>query len=200
MSDKAKFPSPSALSAAAWALNVEVWKIEVFAKVESSSDGAYYDDGQPTLLYERHLFHRFTNGKFNLSKVSNIPHPYNILSSPNPGDYGNKSWQHLKLRAAIKLDRDAALRSCSWGLFQILGDNWKRCGYLSLQDYINDVYQGGADSHLRAFTFFIHSDSDLHRALKDGNWHTVGRLYNGRNYMQTGWYDKAMKAIAAITV
>ena len=42
-----------------------------------------------------------------------------------------------KLAQAVVLNRDAALQSCSWGRFQVLGLNWKSLKYESLQEFIN---------------------------------------------------------------
>ena len=106
---------------AASQLNCEVAAIKAVAQTESPRE-AFQDflgKKMPSILYERHYFKRLTGGKYNKS------HP--ILSGPR-GNYGLYSAQYKKLLEAMSLDEEAALKSCSWGKFQIMGANYKNCG------------------------------------------------------------------------
>jgi hypothetical protein len=74
------------------------------------SGGSAYDRlGRPKILFERHLFHRFTSGA----------HTPAIFSNPKGGGYNFDSWEKLTLAAAQ--DVEAAFASVSWGKFQVLG-------------------------------------------------------------------------------
>ncbi|MDD4881534.1 MAG: N-acetylmuramidase domain-containing protein [Gallionellaceae bacterium] len=66
-------------------------------------------------MYERHYFHRLTNGKYSKK------HP--DISNSLSGGYGKFSAQYGKLERAFNLDPEAALKSASWGRFQIMGNN-----------------------------------------------------------------------------
>jgi hypothetical protein len=153
---KLDFPSDSSFSAAAWLLGCRVETIKAFAMTECGREGGFLDSGEPVLLYERHKFHKYTGGRYDgkLFDLENDNKPGYFLSSSKPGGYGPVSIQHAKLQAAVKLDRDAALMSCSWGLFQIMGENYELCGYQSIQRFVTAMYRS-VDDHLKAFCQFI---------------------------------------------
>jgi hypothetical protein len=106
------------IEALATRLGCTAKQIRAVSRVESG--GAAFDDtGRPKILFERHLFHRATNGRFTPS----------VFSNPNGGGYNVDSWEKLTL-AACK-DVDAAFASVSWGKFQVLGKHWQALGYPS---------------------------------------------------------------------
>lgn len=167
-------PSPSAYETAARMLRCDVPAIMAVAEVEAGPAGAFLPSGEPVILFEPHIFSRLTNRRYDAT------HPK--LSYPEwrhgPGVYGKPSEQHAKLQAAAALDRAAALAACSWGLFQIMGFNFKRAGHPSLQSLVTAAY-GDVDSHLRMFVNFILSSSALSEALREHDWPEFKRLYNG---------------------
>jgi hypothetical protein len=95
-----------------------VKQLRAVAKVESG--GAAFDThGRPKILFERHYFHRLTEGRWSVCAFSN----------PDGGGYAEDSWD--KLVAAACRDPWAAFQSASWGKFQIMGAHWKALGYAS---------------------------------------------------------------------
>jgi hypothetical protein len=89
-------------------LGCEVKQIRAVSAVESG--GAAFDKlGRPKILFERHLFHRLTNGQWSVSGFSN----------PKGGGYADDSWE--KLTQAACRNARAAFSSASWGKFQVLG-------------------------------------------------------------------------------
>lgn len=180
---KTTFPTEEDFEAAAWLLRCDVAAILAVAEVESGPYGAFNFevDGQPpVILFERHKFDRHTDGKYRGFTFSDNPthKKYAIISWPSWGGYGPLSVQHDKLSAAVKLNREAALKSCSWGLFQILGENHRQCGYDSVQRMVNAAYRSVQD-HLIMFTIFIRSDSRLVDAIRKPDFKTFKRVYNG---------------------
>ena len=93
-------------------------QLRAMAKVESGGS-AYDDQGRPKILFERHLFHRLTNGA----------HSPSSFSQPKGGGYNEPSWD--KLTRAACVDADAAFAATSWGKFQVLGLHWRALGYSS---------------------------------------------------------------------
>ena len=89
----------------------EIVDIDVpkFWAVMSESRGfGFLSDRRPKILFERHIFHKRTGGKFSAK------HP--DISNRNAGGYGaGGGHQYVRLEKAIKLDRKAALESASWG-------------------------------------------------------------------------------------
>lgn len=171
--------------AAADALGVDVASVRAIAEVEVRG-AATLPTGEPKILFERHYFRRLTGGKYNAS------HP--DLSGPyKAGTYGPSSRQHARLQAAAKLDREAALQSASWGMFQIMGENYKQAGYPTVQAFINDMYRGER-GQLQAFVRFVRGNPIMLRALREKRWATFARLYNGPGYKANRYDIKLQEA------
>lgn len=178
--------TPVDITRAARTLDVQEAAIRAILTVEAPR-GGFQDDGQAVILFEPHKFSQYTNGRFDKS------HP--DLSYPvwRPGAYGPYSAQHPKLQRAAALDRDAALRATSWGIPQILGNNWKKVGAASLQDFINQMLRSEG-SQLDLMVAFIRSDRELWDALKRRDWKTVARKYNGTAYAKNQYDVKLANA------
>jgi len=159
--------------------------IKAVATVESSRSGLD-PEGFPVTLFEGQWFHRLTGGKYDAD--------YPSLSYPNwtRAFYGS-TWQAEKARLAkaATLDHDAAMQSASWGLFQIMGLNYRKCGFATVQDFVNAMCQGEG-SQLKAFVKFIQA-SGLDGYLKSHNWAAFAKGYNGPQYAQNQ-YDTKLAA------
>lgn len=169
------------LEAAAATLGCEVAAIRAVAQVETKS-GAWDHEGRPAILFERHYFRRLTAGAYNGT------HP--DISGPQ-GAYGGFREQYPKLRRAALLNEAAALKSASWGTFQIMGANHAEAGFDTVAGFVDAMLANDA-GHLEAFVSFIAANSGMLKALKDRNWATFARRYNGPDYAD-GAYDTRLK-------
>jgi len=150
--------------------------------IDVESRGGFLPDKRPKILFERHYFSRLTKGKFDAA------HP--DISNPKWGGYGaGGANQYDRLGRAIALNRDAALQSASWGLFQIMGYHWKTLGYPTLQAFINAMYYSEGDQ-LDAFVRFVKANPKLHEALKRQDWRAFSLLYNGPEYERNSYHTK----------
>ena len=178
---------------AATELNVEEAAIRAVAEVEAAGAG-FLPDGRPAVLYEAHIFHKQSKGTHaNANNRRGVE-----LSSPkwNRSLYGaTGAAQHNRYEDARKLDPDAANKACSWGTFQILGQNYKECGFDTSQAFVDAMWNGGASTHLDAFVHFIKTKK-LDSALRAKNWAAFARRYNGPGYAQNA-YDKKMASAYA---
>lgn len=146
--------------------------------------GPWNDDGTPTILFERHKFHQFTGGRFDRMAPD--------LSNPVAGGYGKYSVQQAKLSRAAVYDREAALKSCSWGMFQIMGFNHEIAGHPTLQGFVNAMY-ASAGEHLNAFVAFVKSKG-LADELREHRWAAFARGYNGADYARNAYDVKLQQA------
>jgi hypothetical protein len=169
---------------AATSLGCDVAAIRAVAAVESSRK-AFDELGRPTILYERHLFHRLTNGAFDRQAPD--------ISNRESGGYGRFSEQYQKLERAYALAADAALKACSWGMFQILGQNHVAAGFGSVVDYVRAMCQTEGD-HLKAFVKFIQANAGMHAALRDHDWTTFARHYNGPEFHKNHYDTRLAEA------
>lgn len=167
-------------------LDCDVATIKAFAKVESRGSG-FLPSGEPVILFERHIFRRLLREKGIV--ITNKPD----LINATPGGYKGGVHEHKRLVEAVSIDRECALQSCSWGVFQVMGFHWKTLGYQSLQAFINAAYRSEND-HLDMFVRFIKANPMLHRALLRKDWATAARLYNGPAYAKNQYDIKLAKA------
>jgi hypothetical protein len=174
---------------AADALDVDVATVRAVAEVEAGGR-AFLPDGRPQILYEAHIFHRESKGAHGAAKDSTGK----ALSAPSwdRSLYGaSGAHQHNRLAAAAKLDWDAAHKACSWGMFQILGQNHKVCGYDTVAQFV-DAMNDGAGAQLDAFVSFVKGNR-LNGALRRRDWAAFARGYNGPGYAQNA-YDTKLAA------
>ena len=171
-------------AAAATAIGCDAAAIRAVVATEVGIRGLFDEQGRPPILFERHIFHRLTGGKFDAGNPD--------ISNPAQGGYGRFSEQYPKLDRALALDHTAALKSASWGAFQIMGENYAQAGSASVDAFVAAM-KASAKNQLAAFVAFIKADHRLATALRDRNWQTFASIYNGPSYA-VNHYDAKMKA------
>jgi len=170
-----------AIAAAAAKLDCEIAAVRAVMQVESR--GGFLPDGRPRILFERHYFSRLTNG------VHNHEHP--DISATKSGGYSGGAAEHDRLARAASLDLPAAIRSTSWGAFQVMGDHFKRLGFATPQAFALAMCES-EDRHLEAFVAFVRFNK-LDDELRRHDWAGFARGYNGPNY-KINRYDEKMAA------
>ena len=169
---------------AAEKLGCEVACIKAVNEVESGKSG-FLVSGKPKILFEAHIFSKQTQHKYDTD------HP--DISSPrwNKALYAGGEKEYQRLEKAMALDRAAALKSASWGRFQIMGFNHAAAGFASVDAYVEAMYRSEG-AQLDAFVaFLIHSK--LVAPLKEKRWADFARGYNGSGYAANK-YDVKLKA------
>jgi len=157
--------------ASARRLGCEVAAVRAVVKVESGSAG-FGTDGRPIILFEPHIFSRLTQRRYDAS------HP-----DISYGSWGAKPYpktqadRWAQMNKAFALDGEAAVASASWGLFQIMGMNFAKCGVSSAKAFVEDMAKS-EERQLVAFEAFVRS-SDLVDELQRLDWQGFARVYNG---------------------
>ncbi len=160
--------------------------------VETSGSG-FLSDRRPKILFERHYFHRLTAGRYD----SNYPQ----ISARTAGGYGLAgAHQYERLELALTLDQSAALQSASWGLGQIMGSHFEKLGYESPTAMV-ETFANSEGAHLKGIADFLLAEG-LDEALRQKDWATFARVYNGPNYAinrydekLSSFYDRYSKGI-----
>lgn len=164
----------------------EIWAL-IFTETDPPH-GGFYKDKRPQILFERHIFHRLTNGRFD-GVDSNI-------SNPIPGGYGpGAAHQYARLAKAMALDESAALQSASWGIGQVLGENFSDAGFSSPEELVRQSF-ASEDEQILAVANEVIGDGAA-RVLATHDWSAFARKYNGPNYAENHydtiirtWYEK----------
>jgi hypothetical protein len=179
--------SQKGFDAAKDSIDVEDVALWAVLSVETSGCG-FLPDRRPKILFERHVFHRLTNGRFD----SVAPD----ISAPSSGGYGQSGApQYLRLEAARQLDENAALQSASWGLGQIMGENHKAAGFDDVKDMVAAMV-ASEDGQLQAMAKFIDT-SAMAPALRNRDWTLFARRYNGPNFAQNN-YDGQLQTFCSL--
>jgi hypothetical protein len=157
--------------------SASLWSV---LSVETSGCG-FLADRRPKILFERHIFSKLTNGIYDAANPD--------VSNPTPGGYGDEGApQYDRLQAALQLDETAALESASWGLGQIMGENYAAAGFADVSTMVTAMV-GSEDAQLKAMAAFIKSNN-MSSALQNHDWATFALHYNGANYAENNYDGK----------
>lgn len=169
--------------------NVNVAIIRAFSEVESGGKSGMGYFGLPIIAFEGHTFRRESGKKYD-STHPLLSYKY-IKKAGLEWKINNKNqksaWRTLK--QALTLDHNAALKACSWGMFQVMGFNFKDCGYKNVDDFVIAM-KAGERGQLNAFVGFCKSKKELVQALKDKDFKKMAIFYNGKDF---GDYDKRIE-------
>lgn len=169
---------------AAAAFGIDADTVRAVAKVESGGRTGFDAVGRPKILFEAQWFHQFTKGAFDST------HP--MVSQPT-WDLGKKYYvldQWQRLTEAMQLDRQSALKSASWGVFQVMGFNHN--GYPTVEEFVKAMFVSEFE-HLKAFLAFCR-DNKLIDKLKNRDWAGFAKSYNGAGYKQNNYDGKLWQA------
>ena len=145
----------------------------------------------PKILFEAQHFDRLTGGKYRTTNP-------NISSKAwNRALYVGGQGEYVRLNQAMKLDRDAALKSASVGRYQIMGFNHKLAGYATVGLFWDAMKRSETDQ-LIAFVNFITNSGLQEELRKISNVHAdcvpFARAYNGPAFQKNEYQVKLAKA------
>ncbi|HET9628718.1 MAG TPA: N-acetylmuramidase domain-containing protein [Novosphingobium sp.] len=176
--------APSDFARAAAALGCSIAAVRAVVEVESK--GGFLPDARPRILFERHKFSAFTAHAYDTT------HP--AISARQPGGYLGGAREYDRLDEALALDREAALKSASWGAFQIMGFNHAAAGHADVESFVAAMVSGHA-AQLDAYVAFVRA-AGLAPALVAQDWPAFARGYNGPAYARFAYDTKIAAAFA----
>ncbi|MBL4650381.1 MAG: DUF3380 domain-containing protein, partial [Aureispira sp.] len=174
---------------------VEPAVILAIQAIESGGNG-FLPDGRPKILFEGHIFWR------ELKKAGKDPAALqagneNIIYSrwvKTNYKYNEKEYDRLAL--AEKIDKTAALKSASWGEFQIMGFNYASSGFSDVASFVDSMYKPGV-SQLAGLMGFLKENRLLRHVQGDSkNWAALAKGYNGPAYAKNKYDIKLASAYA----
>lgn len=157
--------------------------IKAFVHVETGGQGFDPETGKIIIQFEPSWFRKNApyapSGKWSLNKV----------------DRQRQEW--IAFNDAFAKNADAALKSTSIGVGQIMGFHYSRLGYKTVGDMWDDAKRG-IDRQLWQLCKFIQTDPLLELAIRKRKWTSVAVLYNGPKFREIAKkynrvpYDAAM--------
>jgi len=153
--------------------------VKAVVKVESNGRG-FQRDGRLKILFEGHIFWK------ELKSVNINPYNFekgneNVLFKSFTRKYYASSLQYARLNKAKKINKQSALKSASYGMFQVMGFNHKLSGFKSVEAFIKYIKVDEANQ-LEAFFNFIKNRKGCFEALQAKQWAKFARIYNGPAY------------------
>jgi len=139
-----------------------------FIAVETGGKG-FNHDGKIMIQFEPHWFKKKApyapSGKWSLNKV----------------EVQSKEWPAFN--DAFVKNKDAAMESTSIGLGQIMGFHFRRLGFKTVGDMWNHAKKS-LENQIWQIAKFIDTDSALKNAIKNKDWLTIAKIYNGAGFME----------------
>lgn len=161
-------------------------ELHAFMDVEAAGSG-FDRHGRPKMLFEPHVFYRLLGKgtKRDRAVREGLAYP-KWGTKPYPAD------SYPALQRAILIDEDKALQAASWGLAQILGENYAAAGFASVESMV-EAFMEDEEDHLQAAVTFIVSKG-IDDDLREHRWADFARIYNGPGYKKNKYDEKLAKA------
>ena len=176
-------------------LGVDVAAIKAVVEIEAGrTHNGFHAEGKPLINFDLSMFRHFARiNKINLGRYTRS-HAV-VFARPNSARYGGQqAAQQARLDAARTIHDLTAIQGTFWGMFQIGGFNWKKCGAESPEEFVRLMSRSERDQ-LELFAKFITS-TGLLKYLKAHNWSAFARGYNGTSYASRGYHTRLASAYA----
>lgn len=155
---------------------IEYKALNAVFMVESSGSGFDKKTGKIKIQFEPYWFQKYTGVRV-------------------PNGVENQPAEWIAYEAAFKINADAALKSTSWGLGQVMGFNFKAAGFTNASDMVTS-FNLSEVNQLEGMLNFIKATPKMLLALQQKDWATFARYYNGPKYKDFN-YDTRLAAAYA---
>lgn len=170
-------------------LDVDVAAIKAVVDIETGRrHEGFWAPGKPLINFDLTMYRRFApRSGVSLTKARKA-HP-EIFRRPDARRYGSyQAAQQARLDAACDVDTVSAYQSTFWGMFQIGGFNWRKCGCESVQQFV-ELMSRSERSQLELFARFI-ENSGMVDAVRRHNWLQFALKYNGPKARSRGYHKR----------
>jgi len=128
----------------------------------------HFYKGRLVINYEEHYFKRYSG---------HVVPDRNIIK----GDGLNQKDEWRNFNEAQAINEEAACKSISMGMSQIMGANHKMLGYRTAVEMFI-AFRESKDNAIYGFGAFVKSNKRLHKACKEFDFHHMAYYYNGSKY------------------
>lgn len=183
--------TPEDMQLVAEEAGIEFAALRAVMAVEAAGSG-FDAAGRPKILYEPHIFYRLLTEEAKREAAIEAGlayHKWGLQPYPKGSDA-----QYERLMRAMEIDQSSALKSCSWGLGQIMGSNHRLAGFGDVETMVFACMDGEAQQ-VRMMVEFIRS-AKLLDAVKRRDWAAFAKGYNGPAYAKNQYDAKLAQAYA----
>lgn len=173
-------------------LGLEPALLKAVQLVEGAGRDGFLVDGRPQILFEGHIMYKEVHKKFPDRDLAYLCKRYSTIFFPkwDKSKYLGGVHEYKRLELAKEIDEECALKSASWGMFQIMGFNHLYCGCKDVFEFVKKM-QESHESQLKFMYYYMNNTSCL-KNLKEHDWAGFARKYNGPGYAENA-YDQKLK-------
>lgn len=166
-------------------LGVEVAAIKAVVAIEAGVRmKGFWAPGIPVINFDAKMYARFRKRGASARGAKGEKVPEGLTG------YAKKEW--TQLINARKTDAQGANMGTFWGMFQIGGFNYRKCGCETLDEFVKLMAYSELEQ-LELFAAFI-VNSGMLEDLRKKNWSAFSRKYNGPGYARRGYHTKMAAA------
>ena len=162
--------------------------------IESGTKSGFLDSGKPQILFEGHVFYKYLKANVKSLDMNKLCAQYPNIVYPkwDKSKYfgGEKEW--TRLEQARKINLKYANYAASWGMFQVMGFNYKTCGCKSIDEFVEKMCTSQEQQLLLSINFI--KNSNLMVPLQKRQWATFAKGYNGPGFAQNKYHIKLQAA------
>lgn len=162
--------------------------------VESGIKSGFLDSGKPQILFEGHVFYKYLKANVKSLDIDKLcaQYPNIVYHKWDKSKYlgGEKEW--TRLEQARQINVKYANYSASWGMFQVMGFNYKSCGCESISEFVEKMSESQEQQLRLTLNFFKHSN--LIVPLQKRQWATFAKGYNGPSFAKNRYHTKLQAA------
>ena len=162
--------------------------------IESGTKSGFLDSGKPQILFEGHVFYKYLKANVKSLDMNKLCAQYPNIVYPkwDRSKYfgGEKEWPRLE--QARKINLKYANYAASWGMFQVMGFNYKTCGCKSIDEFVEKMCTSQEQQLLLTLNFL--KNSNLIVPLQKRQWATFAKGYNGPGFAQNKYHIKLQAA------
>ncbi|MDE7438211.1 MAG: N-acetylmuramidase family protein [Muribaculaceae bacterium] len=168
-------------------LGVEIAAIKAVVLIEAGVNmKGFWAPGVPVINFDRTVYNRVRSQAPNKAGAKGEKVPSGLTG------YALREW--TQLINARKVNAQGANMGTFWGMFQIGGFNYKKCGCETVDEMVK-LMSESEFSQLEVFAHFI-KNAGMLEDLKNKNWAQFARKYNGASYAKRGYHTRMAKAYA----
>lgn len=162
--------------------------------IESGTKSGFLDSGKPQILFEGQVFYKYLKANVKSLDMNKLCAQYPNIIYPkwDRSKYfgGEKEW--TRLEQARKINMKYANYAASWGMFQVMGFNYKTCGCKNIDEFVEKMCTSQEQQLLLALNFL--KNSNLMVPLQKRQWATFAKGYNGPGFAQNKYHIKLQAA------
>lgn len=162
--------------------------------IESGTESGFLGSGKPQILFEGTVFYKYLKANVKSLDIDKLCAQYPNIIYPkwDKSKYlgGEKEW--TRLEQARQINVKYANYAASWGMFQVMGFNYKSCGCESINEFVEKM-SASQEQQLRLTLNFL-KHSNLIVPLQKRQWATFARGYNGPGFAKNRYHIKLQAA------